>query len=37
MIHKFGVYEEMKIFYHPTKRKHLGLARLVFEEVRLDD
>ncbi len=35
MVAKFGTYEEMHIYYHPTKRKHLGLARLVFEEVGL--
>ena len=35
MIAKHGTYEEMTIYYHPSKRKHLGLARIVFEEVRL--
>ena len=35
MIAKHGPYEEMHIYYHPAKRKHLGLARIVFEEVRL--
>ena len=34
MIAKHGPYEEMHIYYHPAKRKHLGLARIVFEEVR---
>ena len=34
MIAKHGTYEEMTIYYHPSKRKHLGLARIVFEEVR---
>ena len=35
MIAKHGTYEEMTIYYHPAKRKHLGLARIVFEEVRI--
>ena len=34
MISKFGAVEEMLIHYHPVNRKHLGLARLVFEEVK---
>jgi len=34
MVEKFGVYEEMVIYYHPMNRKHLGLARIVFELVR---
>eukprot|EP00095_Tigriopus_kingsejongensis_P000095 maker-scaffold1877_size25834-snap-gene-0.7 protein:Tk00095 transcript:maker-scaffold1877_size25834-snap-gene-0.7-mRNA-1 annotation:"hypothetical protein AND_009677" len=33
MIAKFGVVEEMVIHHHPANRKHLGLARLVFEQV----
>ncbi|TRY70386.1 hypothetical protein TCAL_08908 [Tigriopus californicus] len=33
LIAKFGVVEEMVIHYHPLSRKHLGLARLVFEQV----
>lgn len=33
LIAKFGAVEEMVIHYHPISRKHLGLARLVFEQV----
>lgn len=31
---KYGLCEELQIFYHPKTNKHLGLARLVFEEVK---
>ncbi|XP_040580169.1 uncharacterized protein Set1 [Lepeophtheirus salmonis] len=34
MIRKFGNIEELEIYYHPVRRKHLGLARIVFELVR---
>lgn len=34
MVSKFGAFEEMVIHYHPVTKKHLGLARLVFEEVK---
>lgn len=34
MVNKFGVVEEMIIYFHPLTKKHLGLARLVFEQVR---
>lgn len=34
MVTKFGAFEEMTIHYHPVTKKHLGLARLVFEEVK---
>jgi len=33
-IKKFGVVEDLKIYYHPTTNKHLGLARLVFEDTK---
>ena len=35
MVSKFGVIEQMEIYYHPKTQKHLGLARLVFEKVKL--
>lgn len=31
---KFGVIEELFIYYHPVTNKHLGLARVVFESVK---
>lgn len=31
MVKKFGVTEELTIFYHPKSNKHLGLAKLIFE------
>ena len=31
---KYGQWEELQIFYHPKTNKHLGLARVVFEEVK---
>ena len=34
MVEKIGKLEEMVLFYHPVTNKHLGLARLVFEQVR---
>ncbi|XP_049793284.1 histone-lysine N-methyltransferase SETD1B [Schistocerca nitens] len=34
MVQKFGVVEELFIYYHPVTNKHLGLARVVFESVK---
>lgn len=35
MIRKTGaVTEELSIFYHPKTRKHLGLARVIFDSVK---
>ena len=31
---KHGPFEELQIFYHPKTNKHLGLARVVFENVK---
>ena len=31
---KFGEWEELHIDYHPVTKKHLGLARIVFKQVR---
>ena len=31
MVKKFGVVEELDIFFHPKTKKHLGLAKLIFE------
>lgn len=33
-VQKFGVSEELTIFYHPVTNKHLGLARVVFEQTK---
>lgn len=33
MISKLGAYDELHIYYHPITNKHLGIARIVFEEV----
>lgn len=30
---KFGKIELLQIFYHPITKKHLGLAKIIFEEV----
>lgn len=35
MIRKTGaVTEELSIFYHPKTKKHLGLARVIFDSVK---
>lgn len=34
MVQKFGVVEELFIYYHPMTNKHLGIGRAVFEEVK---
>lgn len=31
MVQKFGVVEELFIYYHPQTNKHLGIGRVVFE------
>ncbi|RZC33408.1 RRM 1 domain containing protein, partial [Asbolus verrucosus] len=33
MVQKFGVVEELFIYYHPQTNKHLGIGRAVFETV----
>lgn len=33
MLQKYGVIEELFIYYHPTTNKHLGLGRVVYETV----
>ncbi|XP_068901901.1 histone-lysine N-methyltransferase SETD1 isoform X4 [Tenebrio molitor] len=33
MVQKFGVMEELFIYYHPQTNKHLGIGRVVFETV----
>lgn len=33
LIRKCGPYTELNIYYHPITNKHLGLARIVFENV----
>lgn len=34
MVQKFGVIEELCIYYHPVSNKHLGIGRAVFEAVK---
>lgn len=34
MMSKVGPYEELTIFYHPLTNRHLGFARIVFQEVK---
>ena len=34
MLAKCGTFTELYIYYHPVSNKHLGLARIVFEQVR---
>ncbi|VVC93134.1 unnamed protein product, partial [Leptidea sinapis] len=34
MINKIGPHEELTIFYHPVTNRHLGFARVVFQEVK---
>ncbi|XP_036338545.1 histone-lysine N-methyltransferase SETD1 [Rhagoletis pomonella] len=34
MLNKCGLYDELLIYHHPTTNKHLGVARIVFENVK---
>ncbi|XP_028035252.1 histone-lysine N-methyltransferase SETD1 isoform X2 [Bombyx mandarina] len=34
MMNKVGPFEELTIFYHPVTNRHLGFARIVFQEVK---
>ena len=34
MLEKCGVYDDISIYYHPTTNKHLGVARIVFENAK---
>lgn len=34
MVQKYGVIEELFIYYHPLTNKHLGIGRVVFETVK---
>lgn len=34
MCSKYGSTDEVEIFYHPKSRKHLGIAKAVFDTVR---
>lgn len=34
LVKKHGPFEELQIFYHPKTNKHLGLARVIFENVK---
>nr|XP_013189562.1 unnamed protein product [Amyelois transitella] len=34
MMNKIGPYEELRIFYHPITNRHLGFARIVFQDVK---
>ncbi|XP_013167765.1 PREDICTED: histone-lysine N-methyltransferase SETD1 isoform X1 [Papilio xuthus] len=34
MMNKVGPYEELTIFYHPVTHRHLGFARIVFQDVQ---
>jgi len=34
MLHKCGPFDELYIYYHPVTNKHLGLGRIVFENVK---
>ncbi|XP_011188172.2 histone-lysine N-methyltransferase SETD1 isoform X1 [Zeugodacus cucurbitae] len=34
MISKCGLYDELLIYHHPTTNKHLGVARIVFENTK---
>lgn len=35
MLKKFGAVEESSIYYHPKSKKHLGLARILFESTKV--
>lgn len=34
MVQKFGHVEELFIYYHPLNSKHLGIGRVIFEDVK---
>lgn len=34
MVQKYGIIEELFIYYHPISNKHLGISRVVFETVK---
>ncbi|CAH0549275.1 unnamed protein product [Brassicogethes aeneus] len=34
MVQKFGVIEDLQIYYHPVSNKHLGIGRCIFESVQ---
>ncbi|KAG7187904.1 hypothetical protein KM043_013872 [Ampulex compressa] len=34
MVQKFGMSEELTVYYHPLTNKHLGIARVVFESTK---
>lgn len=34
MVQKFGLIEELTIYYHPLTNKHLGIARVIFEATK---
>lgn len=34
MLEKCGVYDDIVIYHHPTTNKHLGVARIIFENVK---
>ena len=33
-LQKYGAFDELYVYYHPITKKHLGLARVVFESVK---
>lgn len=34
MLEKYGKYDEITIYHHPVNNKHLGVARIVFEDAK---
>lgn len=34
MLEKCGSYDDLAIYHHPSTNKHLGVARIVFENVK---
>ncbi|XP_030747354.1 histone-lysine N-methyltransferase SETD1 [Sitophilus oryzae] len=34
IVQKFGIIEELFIYYHPVTNKHLGIGRVVYEDVK---
>lgn len=34
MLEKCGLYDDIIIYHHPTTNKHLGVARIVFENIK---
>lgn len=34
MVEKYGTVEELFIYYHPLTNKHLGIGRVIFEDVK---